>query len=224
MPKFGPVLLGLHATVMVQISFARSVTSPRIQTPCNSMPAPAPMCTFLPPRPASAGPRQPAGPVAGHHPAGHVRQRAHGAARAVDARLGLAHRLHVGLPLLWLGPAAQVGEGTCVWAGGDEERLLCGHVAGSCSESGALFQAQRSPFASRPPHQNKAPCLLSSPLLWPQHVPGPLPRHWGSLPAAPALCGVHRAAVGLVWRHILSDRPRAPQAGSPGLSASSSLG
>ena len=72
------------------------------------LPLPSPSAP-RPPRRRPAGPRQPAGPVAGHRFAGVVRQCAHGAARAVDARLDLAHRIPVGLTLLWLGPAAEVG-------------------------------------------------------------------------------------------------------------------
>jgi hypothetical protein len=82
------------------------------------------LVSIPPPPPLPAGPSQPAGPQPGHHPAGGGGQRADGAARAVDLRLGLAHRLPLGLHLLWLGPAAEVRRRAapggpvqrCLWA------------------------------------------------------------------------------------------------------------
>lgn len=84
--------------------------------------------------PCLAGPCQPARPVAGYHPAGCCGQRPHGAARAVDAGLDLAHRLPLGRLLLRLGADAQVRRRR--WGGGSAGRPAVRHRLGGAGGCG----------------------------------------------------------------------------------------
>lgn len=148
-------------------------------------------------QPSASGPRQPARPVSDNYPAGGGGQCFDGTARALDPRLGLAHRQPVGQPLLRLGPAAQVREGgragrhvaagacwaclPCLPAG-----LVC--VCGLCVWWPASWHAlpllASTSLPSRPPPTLCAACSWGArPLPAPASCPPPC------LPPSPPCCG-----------------------------------